>query len=66
MVRYPTITTPVISHAEHSINEVGIVIGHQFGGVLDTIVNGEHEVFSLIFITKSFQIAKEYTHLDIQ
>ena len=66
MVRYPTITTPVISHAEHSINEVGIVIGHQFGGVLDTIVNGKHEVFSLIFITKSFQIAKEYTHLDIQ
>ena len=66
MVRYPAVTTPVISHAEHGINEINVVIGHQLRGSFYTAVNGKREILSSISITKGFQIAEEYTHLDIQ
>ena len=66
MVRYPAVTAPLVSHREHGINEVHVLIGHQLGRPLYTAVNGKLKVLSLVLITKSFQITKKYTHLDIQ
>ena len=66
MVRYPTVTAPFLCHAKHGVNEVHVLISHQLWWVLYTAVNGKREILSSISITKSFQIAKEYTHLDIQ
>ena len=63
---YPALAIPFIRHREAGVKDVDVVVTHQLSLIFYRTVNGENKILTFVFVTKSFQISKDYTGLDIK